>query len=68
REVADSGRNVEFQATVMTQLTHQREGVSGVSIDEEMMNLIKYQMGYQAAGKLCQVVDEMMNTLMSLVK
>jgi len=68
REVADAGRNVEFQANVMTQLINQREGISGVSIDEEMMNLIKYQMGYQAAGKLCQIVDEMMNTLMSLVK
>ena len=68
REVADAGRNAEYQANVMTQLANQREGISGVSIDEEMMNLIKYQMGYQAAGKLCQVVDEMMNTLMSLVK
>jgi len=68
REVADAGRNVEYQANVMTQLANQREAVSGVSIDEEMMNLIKYQMGYNAAGKLCQVVDELMDTLISLVK
>jgi len=68
RDVAEAGRNSEYQANVLNQLTNQREGISGVSVDEEMMNLIKYQMGYNAAGKLCQVVDEMMETLMSLVR
>ena len=53
---------------MLTQLNNQREGVSGVSIDEEMMNLIKYQLGYNAAGKLCQVVDEMMETLMNMAR
>jgi flagellar hook-associated protein 1 FlgK len=45
----------------------QREEVSGVSIDEEMILLIKYQMGYTAAGKLCQTVDDMLETLMGMI-
>ena len=33
-----------------------------------MILLIKYQMGYTTAGKLCQTVNEMLATLMGLVK
>ncbi|MDI9570838.1 MAG: flagellar hook-associated protein FlgK [Pseudomonadota bacterium] len=68
REVAEASRNSEYQSNVLVQLTNQREGISGVSVDEEMMNLIRYQMGYNAAGKLCQVVDRMMETLMGMVR
>lgn len=67
-EVASAQTNSAHQALIMNQLDNQRASVSGVSIDEEMIRLIKYQMGYNAAGKLCSVVDEMMETLMGLVK
>ena len=56
------------QDTILSQLQNQRDSVSGVSLEEEMMNLIQYQMGYNAAGKLSATVSEMMDTLMSLVK
>ncbi len=67
QDAADAADNMDRQDAMMTQLTNQREAVSGVSLDEEMLNLIKYQMGYNAAGKLCGVVDEMMDTLLALV-
>jgi flagellar hook-associated protein 1 FlgK len=38
-----------------------------VSIDEEMINLIKYQMGYNAAGKLVKTTNDMLDTLMGLL-
>jgi flagellar hook-associated protein 1 FlgK len=63
----DAGWNVDRQTVITTQLENQRQTVSGVSLDEEMLNLIKYQMGYNAAGKLCGVVGEMMDTLLGLV-
>ena len=66
REVADSEWTGNYQNIVMERMVNQREAVSGVSIDEEMMNLIKYQLGYNAAGKLCSMVDEMLDTLMSI--
>jgi flagellar hook-associated protein 1 FlgK len=45
---------------------NQREAVSGVSLDEEMLNLIKYQAAYNAAGRLCATVNTMMGTLINL--
>jgi flagellar hook-associated protein 1 FlgK len=43
-----------------------RDSISGVSLDEEMTNLIKFQHAYAAAAKLISVSDEMFNTLLGL--
>ncbi|MCK9362282.1 MAG: flagellar hook-associated protein FlgK [Syntrophales bacterium] len=67
QDVADAKNNVDYRTSVMTQLTNRRESVSGVSLDEEMMNLIKYQMSYNTSGKLVSTVNEMLATLMQLV-
>jgi flagellar hook-associated protein 1 FlgK len=58
----------DHQSIIMNQLEEQRDSYSGVSIDEEMMNLMKYQMGYNAAGRLVTVADELMDTLIALGK
>lgn len=42
------------------------ESVSKVNIDEEMVNLIKYQTAYGAAAKVITTIDEMMTTLLGL--
>jgi flagellar hook-associated protein 1 FlgK len=68
QQVSIAKTNSDRQAVIANHLDNQRESVSGVSIDEEMIRLIKYQMGYNAAGKLVSVVDEMLDTLMGLVK
>lgn len=68
RQTANAKTNNVHQAALMNYLSNQRESVSGVSIDEEMILLIKYQMGYATAGKLCQTVQEILDTLMGLVK
>ena len=68
QEVAGSSWARQSQNNVMDRLTNMRESVSGVSIDEEMVRLIKYQLGYNAAGKLCAVTDEMLDTLMSIIR
>jgi flagellar hook-associated protein 1 FlgK len=65
-DVADANRNLDYQTAVMNQLESQKEAVSGVSIDEEMLNLIKYQAGYNAAARMCGVVNEMMDILINL--
>ena len=67
-QVANAKTDDDHQSVVMNNLSNQREAASGVSIDEEMILLIKYQMGYTTAGKLCQTVNEMLATLMGLVK
>ncbi len=68
QQVSMAKTNSDRQTVIANHLDNQRESVSGVSIDEEMIRLIKYQMGYNAAGKLVTVVDEMLDTLMGLVK
>jgi flagellar hook-associated protein 1 FlgK len=58
----------DYQTIVTNQLNNQRESISGVSIDEEMIQLIKYQTGYMAAGKLVLSAEEMLDTLIGLIK
>jgi len=45
-----------------------RDSVSGVSLDEEMTNLVKYQRAYQAAARLVSVADQLYQTLIDLGK
>ena len=52
--------------TLATQSDTRRESVKGVSIDEEMINLMKYQQSYAAAARLISVVDELSQTLINL--
>jgi len=68
QDAADAGRNVDHHTTLLNQLTNKREEISGVSIDEEMMTLIMYQTGYNAAAKIVTTTDEMLEVLMSLVQ
>jgi flagellar hook-associated protein 1 FlgK len=51
--------------TMKGQITNTREGVKGVSLDEEMSNLIKYQHAFTAAARIITAVDEMIQTVVS---
>jgi flagellar hook-associated protein 1 len=48
------------------QLTDQRSAVSGVSLDEESTNMIKYQRAYQAAARIVTTVDEMTQSVLNM--
>jgi flagellar hook-associated protein 1 len=50
---------------VLTAVADQRQAVSGVSLDEEMTNLITFQRGYQASAQALNVMNEMLNTLIN---
>ncbi len=63
-----SEQKADQSAAVMTQLESRRANVSGVSLDEEMIYLIQYQLGYSAAGQLCSTAQEMLDTLMGIVQ
>jgi flagellar hook-associated protein 1 len=49
------------------QLEEMRDSAAGVSLDEELANLIAYQKSYEGAAKLINVGTEMLNTVLSLV-
>ncbi|MBC8094427.1 MAG: flagellar hook-associated protein FlgK [Akkermansiaceae bacterium] len=63
-----SGANTQVanHQAVQTALLKQRDSVSGVSIDEEMTNLITYQKAYQASAKIVTTVDEMLDTILNM--
>jgi flagellar hook-associated protein 1 FlgK len=64
--VTDSvDRNMETAVSLLNELQEQRNTVSAVSLDEEMINLVKYQNAYNAASKLLTVSDEMLDTIIS---
>ncbi len=44
-------------------INQQRQSVSGVSVDEEMTNMISFQRGYQASARTLTVMDEMLETV-----
>ena len=48
------------------QLTSHRAAVSGVSLDEELANLLQYQRSFDAASRLIVVADELFQTILSL--
>ncbi len=49
----------------VTSLRAQRESANGVSIDEEMIELVKFQHSYDAAARVISIADEMLNTLIN---
>jgi flagellar hook-associated protein 1 FlgK len=53
------------QEAVLKHIDAERQAVMGVSVDEEMSNLIKFQRAYQAAARVISTVDEMLDTLIN---
>ena len=53
------------QEALTQQIDQHRQSVSGVSLDEEMANMIKFQHAYNAAAKLIKTQDELLNTLVN---
>ena len=70
-QVGNLGANAKADVAAgdlsLQQLTDQRSAVSGVSLDEETTNMIRYQRAYQAAARVVTTVDSMMQTLMNMV-
>lgn len=54
------------QSVVVDSIRAQRESVSGVSLDEEAANLLRFQRSYQASAQLISIADEMLQTVLQL--
>jgi flagellar hook-associated protein 1 FlgK len=55
----------DTRATQRLAVANQRESISGVSLDEEMTNLIKYQHAYGGASRVITAMDEALDTLIN---
>lgn len=63
RTAADQVINYD---TLKSQVLTQRESVSGVSLDEEMIEMIRYEQAYNAAARMITTVDEMIQTVIAM--
>lgn len=57
--------NLTSQNAIMGDLRDLRDSISGVNIDEELADIIKFQHGYNAAAKFVSVVDSLLDTVIN---
>ena len=66
--VATAQSEADASAATVQQLTDQRNSISGVSLDEEASNLIRYQSAYQAAAKVITTISDLTQTVIDIVR
>lgn len=64
-QTASSQGRLDDQSTLVRLMTERRDSVSGVSLDEEMTDLIKYQRAFDASARVMQTLDEMLDTVVN---
>jgi len=64
--VHTANSRAEVHSTLADQAEMRREGYSGVSTDEELMQLIRFQTAYQAAARVVTTANEMLQTLVNM--
>jgi flagellar hook-associated protein 1 FlgK len=62
----EAASNLETRQYLVDQYESQQDAIAGVSLDEEMANIVKYQHTYQAAARIISITDEMLDVLMNM--
>ncbi len=66
QKAASAQKDLDDQNSIVDFVKGQRESVSGVSLDEEMSNLVMFQKAFQASAKLISMTDEMLSTIIQM--
>jgi flagellar hook-associated protein 1 FlgK len=66
-DVSSATDEQEAVGLVLTQLQNQRSDISGVSLDEEAANLIRYQRAYEAAARVVSTIDQLTETVIQTI-
>jgi len=66
-DVSSSSRALLYKQTMVDQLTTRKESISGVNLDEEMANMIRYQQAFTAAARMINVVNDMLDELLNVI-
>ncbi|MCT4509063.1 MAG: flagellar hook-associated protein FlgK [Tepidibacter sp.] len=64
-ESQEAKRMRDNQSVLVNQIDNTRQSISGVSIDEEMSNMIKFQHAYNASARMITAVDEMIDVIIN---
>jgi len=64
-DVQQAERMKAGQDVLVVHLSNQRESFSGVSLDEEMTNLVRFQKSYSAAARMVTMMDDMLDTIVN---
>lgn len=64
-EYDEAKKFLDSQTTLITQIDNKRKQISGVSLDEEMKNMLIYQHAYGASAKMLSVIDSMLDKLIN---
>lgn len=69
-DVGNKTREIQVTATaqesVLKQAEDAQQSLSGVNLDEEAANLLRYQQAYQASGKMIEIASKLFDTLLSM--
>ncbi len=60
--------NYEIKDNISQQVSSKRESVTGVNLDEEMVDLVKFQRSYEASARVFNVVDSNIQTILNMVR
>ena len=64
-ELLTAERTAEHREGMIQQLNIRKDAVSSVSIDEEMVNMLIYQRGFEAAARFMTTIDEMLSLVVN---
>lgn len=65
---ADALDDVQAASSILVSLQVQRESISGVNLDEEAIQLVKFQRAFQGASRFISVVDDLLAELITLIR
>ena len=65
-DTSNTSADVDASNQILQQLQDQRASVSGVSLDEEAANMVKYQTAYQAAARVVSTVNALLSDAVNL--
>src|ERR1051326_6344072 len=66
-DVNNSQTSLQDHDSLLQQLQSLRQSMSGVSIDEESVQILQFQRAYQASARIIKTVDELTQTILNAV-
>lgn len=65
-DAQDAIRNAANEEVLLNQIEFNRQAIMGVSLDEEMANMVKFQQSYNAAARMMTTLDDMLDKIINL--